>query len=134
MKIKLCGEGMKTVSGAVVYLVVCFLVFTGWLVCFAQHAPLNGLEHAVTLKYLLNLFVGYVFMKPIAHFFQIDTYIIAFMTLSDDTEQMIPFYKEIPVMWIYSLSAVLTFVIYLVSVKWFFRKRVQRKLQAGEKE
>lgn len=134
MKIKLCGEGMKTVSGAVVYLVVCFLVFTGWLVCFSQHAPLNGPEHDLTLTYLLNLFYVYVLMEPFYQFFQIDTYIIAFMTLSDDTEQMIPFYKEIPVMWIYSLSAVLTFVIYLVSVKWFFRKTVQRKLQAGEKE
>ena len=35
---------MKTVIWVVVYLVVSILVFTGWLICFSQHAPLNGPE------------------------------------------------------------------------------------------
>ncbi len=61
MKINLYGEGMKTVSGVLVYLAVCFLVFTAWLICFAQHAPFPGGEQALTLTYLLNVFFVYFF-------------------------------------------------------------------------
>ncbi|HGK4105801.1 TPA: hypothetical protein ACJ2PE_003913 [Klebsiella pneumoniae] len=119
MKNKICGEGMKIVSGAVVYLAVCFLVFTGWLVCFAQHAPLNGHEHTVTLKYLLNLFFLYVLMEPFYQFFQVTNYVKGLLDLADNSGQLINFHKEIPVMWIYSLSAVLTSVVYLIYAKWF---------------
>lgn len=127
MKIKLCGEGMKTVSGAVVYLVVCFLVFTGWLVCFAQHVPLNGLEHDLTLMYLLNLFYVYVLMEPFYQFFQVTEYFKAILVLEDNSGQSITFYNEIPVIWIYSLSALLTFVIYIIYAKWFTHNRLKGK-------
>lgn len=117
MKIKLCGEGMKTVSGAVVYLVVCFLVFTGWLVCFSQHTPLNGPEHDLTLTSLLNLFYVYVLMEPFYQFFQVTEYFKVLMVLEDNSSQSITFYNEIPVIWIYSLSALLTIVLN------FFKKK-----------
>lgn len=127
MKNKLCGEGMKTVSGAVVYLVVCFLVFTGWLVCFAQHVSLNGPEHDLTLMYLLNLFFVYVLMEPFYQFFQVTEYFKVLMVLEDNSSQSITFYNEIPVIWIYSLSALLTIVLHVISGKWIFHRRLQRQ-------
>lgn len=113
---------MKTVIWVVVYLAVCFLVFSGWLVCFAQHAPFNGHEHDLILKYLLNLFCVYVLMEPYYQFFQVIEYFKVLIVLEDDSGQSIRFYKEIPVMWIYSLSAVLTSVVYLIYAKWFTLK------------
>lgn len=47
---------MKTAIWVVVYLTMCFLLFTGWMFAFAQYAPYNGQEHAFSLTYLLNLF------------------------------------------------------------------------------
>ncbi len=46
---------MKTAIWVVVYLTMCFLLFTGWMFAFAQYAPYNGQEHAFSLTYLLNL-------------------------------------------------------------------------------
>lgn len=123
---KLCGEGMKTVSVAVVYLAVCFLMFTGWMIGFAQHAPFNGQEQAFSLTYLLNLFFLYVVMEPFYQFVQVTQYVKVYLDLEDKSGQLINFYKEIPVMWIYSLSAVLTFVFYITADKLFSRKRVKR--------
>ena len=120
---KLCGEGMKTVSVAVVYLAVCFLMFTGWMIGFAQHAPFNGQEQAFSLTYLLNLFFLYVVMEP---FLQVTEYVKVYLELEDKSGQLINFYKEIPFMWIYILSAVLTFVFYIIADKLFSRKRVKR--------
>lgn len=117
---------MKSAVWAVVYLAICILVFSGWVACFAQHAPFNGHEHDLTLKYLLNLFFVYVLMEPFYQFFQVTNYVKGHLDLADNSGQLINFYKEIPVMWIYSLSAVLTYVVYLIYAKWFVRKRVQR--------
>lgn len=125
MKIKLCGEGMKTLSVAVVYLAVCFLMFTGWMIGFAQHAPFNGQEQAFSLTYLLYLFSLYVVREPFYQFFQVTKYVKVFLDLGDDSGQLINFYNEIPVMWIYSLSAVLTFF-YIIAGKLFTHKRVKR--------
>ncbi len=36
---------MNTMIWVVVYLAICILVFSEWLVCFAQHAPLSGHDH-----------------------------------------------------------------------------------------
>ncbi|WP_369136548.1 hypothetical protein [Klebsiella variicola] len=116
---------MKTVVWVVMYFAVCFLVFTGWLVYFAQHAPFNWHEHDLTLKYLFNLFFVYVLMEPYYQFFQVTEYFKGLLALEDDSGQSISFYKEIPVMWIYSLSAALTFVFYIKSGKWFAHKRVK---------
>ncbi|MGX2011068.1 hypothetical protein ACWIVX_14585 [Enterobacter asburiae] len=117
---------MKAAVWAVVYSAICILVFSGWVACFAQHAPFNGHEHDLTLKYLLNLFCVYVLMEPFYQFFQVTEYFKTILALEDKSEQAICFYNEIPVMWIYSLSAVLTSVVYLIYAKWFVRKRVQR--------
>lgn len=117
---------MKTVSVAVVYLAVCFLMFTGWMIGFAQHAPFNGQEQAFSLTYLLNLFFLYVVMEPFYQFVQVTQYVKVYLDLEDKSGQLINFYKEIPVMWIYSLSAVLTFVFYITADKLFSRKRVKR--------
>ena len=87
---------------------------------------INGHEHDLTLKYLLNLFCVYVLMEPFYQFFQVTEYFKAIPVLEDKSGQSIIFYNEIPVMWIYSLSAVLTSVVYLIYAKWFVRKRVQR--------
>ena len=51
---------MKTAIWVVVYLTMCFLLFTGWMFAFAQYAPYNGQEHAFSLTYLLNLFFLHV--------------------------------------------------------------------------
>ena len=117
---------MKTVSVAVVYLAVCFLMFTGWMIGFAQHAPFNGQEQAFSLTYLLNLFFLLVVMEPFIQFSQITKYFKVLLDLGDDSGQLINFYNEIPVMWIYSLSAVLTFVFYIIAGKLFTRKKVKR--------
>lgn len=118
---------MKTVIWVVVYLVVSILVFTGWLICFSQHAPLNGPEHDLTLTYLLNLFYVYVLMEPFYQFFQVTEYFKAILVLEDNSGQSISFYNEIPVMWIYSLSALLTIFLYVISGKWIFHRRLQRQ-------
>ena len=115
---------MKKAIWVAVYFAVCFLVFSGWVACFAQHAPFNG--HGLTLMYLYDLFYVYVFMEPFYQFFQVTNYVKGLVDLADNSGQLINFYKEIPVMWIYSLSAVITSVIYLIYTKWFVRKRVQR--------
>lgn len=130
--IKICGAVMKTVIWVVVYLAVCILVFSGWLICFAQHAPLSGLEHDLTLTYLLNLFCVYVLMEPFYQFFQVTEYFKVLLVLQDDSNQSITFYKEIPVMWIYSLSALLTIVLYVISVKWISYRRLQRQHPVDE--
>jgi len=119
MKINLCGEGMKTVSGVLVYLAVCFLVFTAWLVCFAQHAQFPGGEQALTLTYLLNLFFVYFLMVPFIHFFQVETYSKALMGLADGTGHLTQFYEEVPVMLIYLLSAGLTLFFYFIPLKFW---------------
>ena len=118
---------MKTVIWVAVYLVVAILVFSGWLFCFSQHAPLNGPEHDLTLTYLLNLFYVYVLMEPFYQFFQVTEYFKAIMVLEDKSGQSISFYNELPVMWIYSLSALLTIVLYVISGKWIFHRRLQRQ-------
>ncbi|MBK0167429.1 hypothetical protein [Klebsiella sp. S69] len=114
---------MKTVIWVMVYLAICILVFSGWLVCFAQHAPLSGHEHELTVMYLLNLFYDYVLMEPFYQFFQVTDYFKAILVLEDDSGQSITFYKETPVIWIYSLSAILTSVAYLIYAKWFTLKK-----------
>ncbi|MGS7959650.1 hypothetical protein [Escherichia coli] len=43
---------MKTAIWVVVYLTMCFLLFTGWMFAFAQYAPYNGQEHAFSLALL----------------------------------------------------------------------------------
>ena len=118
---------MKTVIWVVVYLVVSILVFSGWLICFSQHAPLNGTEHDLTLTYLLNLFYVYVLMEPFYQFFQVTEYFKAILVLEDKSGQSIIFYNEIPVMLIYSLSALLTIVLYVISGKGIFHRRSQRQ-------
>lgn len=117
---------MKTVLVVVVYFAVCFLIFTGWMIGFAQHAPFNGQEQAFSLTYLLNLFFLYVVMEPFYQFLQVIKHVKVLLELEDNSGQLINFYKEIPVMWIYSLSAVLTFVFYIIAGKLFTRKRVKR--------
>lgn len=74
------------------YLAVCFLVFTAWLVCFAQHALFPGGEQALSLTYLLNLFFVYFLMVPFIHFFQVETYYKALMGLADGTGHLTQFY------------------------------------------
>lgn len=118
---------MKTVVWVVMYLVVSILVFSGWLICFSQHTPLNGPEHDLTLTYLLNLFYVYFLMEPFYQFFQVTEYFKAILVLEDKSGQSISFYNEIPVMWIYSLSALLTIVLYVISGKWIFHRRLQRQ-------
>nr|URZ94497.1 Hypothetical protein [Raoultella ornithinolytica] len=61
-------------------------------------------------------------MEPYYQFFQVIEYFKVLIVLEDDSGQSIRFYKEIPVMWIYSLSAVLTSVVYLIYAKWFTLK------------
>lgn len=118
---------MKTAIWVTVYLAVCNLLFSGWLICFAQHVPLNGLEHDLTLTYLLNLFFVYVLMEPFYQFFQVTEYFKVLMVLEDNSSQPITFYNEIPVIWIYSLSALLTIVLHVISGKWIFHRRLQRQ-------
>ena len=123
---------MKTAIWITVYLAVCTLLFSGWLICFAQHAPLNGLEHDLTLTYLLNLFFVYVLMEPFYQFFQVTEYFKVLMILEDNSSQSITFYNEIPVIWIYSLSALLTIVLHVISGKWIFRRRLQRQAPVND--
>lgn len=118
---------MKTAVWVVVYFAICFLMFTGWMFGFAQFAPFNGQEQAFSQPSLLNLFFLYVVMEPFYQFFQIETYINALMSLADDSGQMIRFHQTVPVLWIYSLSALLTFVVYIISAKWFTHNRVKGK-------
>ncbi|MHB7521229.1 hypothetical protein ACYCNO_24080 [Klebsiella pneumoniae] len=134
MKINLYGEGMKTVSGVLVYLAVCFLVFTAWLICFAQHAPFPGGEQALTLTYLLNVFFVYFLMVPFIHFFQVETYYKALMGLADGTEHIIQFYEEVPVMLIYLFSAGLTLFFYFIPLKLFFNKKLKLQLQQKQRK
>ena len=103
---------MKTAVWVVVYFAMCFLLFTGWMFAFAQYAPYNGQEHAFSLTYLLNLFFLHVVMVPYYEFIQTETYSNALMSLADESGQMIRFHHVVPVLWIYSLSALLTFVVY----------------------
>lgn len=118
---------MKTVIWVVVYLVVSILVFSGWLICFSQHAPLKGPEYDLTLTYLLNIFYVYVLMEPFYQFFQVTEYFKAILVLEDKSGQSISFYNEIPVMWIYNLSALLTIVVYIIYAKWFTHNRLKGK-------
>lgn len=114
---------MKVAVWAAVYYAVCFLMFTGWIIGFSQHPPFHVQEQPFSLTYLYNLFYLYVVMEPYYQFFQIDRYFSSLMVLADDTGQMISFYKDVPVMWIYSLSTLLTFVIYIISANWFKKSR-----------
>lgn len=116
---------MKTAVWVVVYFAMCFLLFTAWMFSFA---PYNGQEHAFSLTYLLNLFFLHVVMVPYYEFFQIEPYINALMSLGDESGQMIRFHQMVPVLWIYSLSALLTFVVYIIYAKWLTHNRLKGKL------
>ncbi|HCI6001240.1 TPA: hypothetical protein NPN33_004764 [Klebsiella variicola subsp. variicola] len=118
---------MKTAVWVMVYFAICFLMFTGWMFGFAQYTPFNGQEKVFSLTYLLNLFFLHIVMEPYYHFFKIETYSNALMSLADDSGQMIRFHQTVPVLWIYSLSALLTFVVYIISAKWFTHNRVKGK-------
>ena len=114
---------MKTAIWVVVYFTMCFLLFTGWIFAFAQYAPYNGQEHAFSLTYLLNLFFLHVVMVPYYEFFQTEIYSNVLMSLADESGQMIRFHHVVPVLGIYSLSALLTFVGYIIYAKWFTHNR-----------
>ena len=116
---------MKTAVWVVVYFAMCFLLFTAWMFAFA---PYNGQEHAFSLTYLLNLFFLHVVMVPYYEFFQTETYSNVLMSLADESGQMIRFHHVVPVLGIYSLSALLTFVGYIIYAKWFTHNRLKGNL------
>ena len=118
---------MKTAVWVVVYFAMCFLLFTGWMFAFAQYTPYNGQEHAFSLTYLLNLFFLHVVMVPYYEFIQTETYSNVLMSLADESGQMIRFHHVVPVLRIYSLSALLTFVVYIIYAKWFTHNRLKEK-------
>ena len=119
---------MKTAVWVVVYFAMCFLLFTGWMFAFAQYATYNGQGHAFSLTYLLNLFFLHVVMVPYYEFFQTEPYSNALMSLADESGQMIHFHQVVPVLWIYSLSALLTFVVYITYAKWFTNRLKEKHL------
>nr|WP_085842389.1 hypothetical protein [Klebsiella pneumoniae] len=98
---------MKTAIWVVVYFTMCFLLFTGWIFAFAQYAPYNGQEHAFSLT---------------------EIYSNVLMSLADESGQMIRFHHVVPVLGIYSLSALLTFVGYIIYAKWFTHNRLKGNL------
>ena len=119
---------MKTAVWVVVYFAMCFLLFTGWMFAFAQYTPYNGQEHAFSLTYLLNLFFLHVVMVPYYEFIQTETYSNTLMSMADESGQMIRFHHVVPVLRIYSLSALLTFVGYIIYAKWFTHNWLKGKL------
>jgi hypothetical protein len=50
------------------------------------------------------------------------------MSLADESGQMIRFHHVVPVLRIYSLSALLTFVGYIIYAKWFTHNWLKGKL------
>ncbi|MEM0606674.1 hypothetical protein AAFL38_29660, partial [Klebsiella grimontii] len=58
---------------------------------------------------------------------QTETYSNALMSMADESGQMIRFHHVVPVLWIYSLSALLTFAVYITYVKWFTHNRLKEK-------
>jgi hypothetical protein len=71
-------------------------------------------------------------MVPYYEFFQTEPYINALMSLGDESDQMIRFHQMVPVLWIYSLSALLTFVVYIIYAKWLTHNRLKGKLLQNE--
>lgn len=54
------------------------------------------------------------------------------MSLADESGQMIRFHHVVPVLGIYSLSALLTFVGYIIYAKWFTHNRLKGNLLQNE--
>ncbi|HBU2284287.1 TPA: hypothetical protein RRU23_005074, partial [Klebsiella pneumoniae] len=81
-----------------------------------------------SLTYLLNLFFLHVVMVPYYEFFQTEIYSNVLMSLADESGQMIRFHHVVPVLGIYSLSALLTFVGYIIYAKWFTHNRLKGNL------
>lgn len=110
---------MKIVIWVVVYFMMCFLFFIGWIFVFVQYVFYNGQEYVFFLMYLFNLFFFYVVMVFYYEFFQIEIYSNVLMSLVDEFGQMICFYYVVFVLGIYSLFVFLIFVGYIIYVKWF---------------
>jgi uncharacterized membrane protein len=71
-------------------------------------------------------------MVPYYEFFQTETYSNVLMSLADESGQMIRFHHVVPVLRIYSLSALLTFVGYIIYAKWFTHNWLKGKLLPNE--
>lgn len=101
----------KTVSLCVTtYILLCLLVFSTWLIFISQFSTLDGYNLSGKMMYILNTFFIYVVMAPFDAF--LDRPLTMVREVADSSGQMTRFYNEIPILWIYGISALLCFSVY----------------------
>ncbi|HCZ9102104.1 TPA: hypothetical protein O4G09_005236 [Klebsiella michiganensis] len=101
----------KTVSICVTtYMLLCLLVFSTWVIFISQFSTLDGYDLSGKMMYILNAFFIYVVMAPFDAF--LDGSLTMVREAADSSGQMTRFYNEMPILWIYGISALLCFSIY----------------------
>ncbi|WP_045450017.1 hypothetical protein [Citrobacter sp. S-77] len=118
-------KDFKSVSICVTtYILLCFLVFSTWLIFISQYSTLDGPDLSGKMMYILNAFFIYVLMAPFDAFF--DSSLTMVREVANSSEQMTRFYNEIPILWIYGISALLCFSIYTLFNRMSIRQRKAR--------